>query len=279
MAKKIDQSNLKFQEFIRTINKKMGYDAITIGSSELEFLPTGISSLDTMLCGGIPKARTTIIWGPKSAGKSSLTYHIIKHNMKNQDKMIMVIDAEHILDPQYLQTVYEIDVNKLLIVRPERFEDIAVIASEAAKQQVVSLVVIDSIVAVSTEKELKQIERKGFEGDTMAALPQAITKFFKATTDIFYRAGISLIVINQIREDMEMFSGQKYRMPGGNHLKHQSALTLFVKRMSKTDMRKYKLDLENEFGVYVKVEFAKTGAKEGSEVAIKYVYGKGFSDI
>jgi len=66
--------------FDAVVRKKYG-DGTLVPLSDfpsLKRIPTGIFALDVGLGGGIPLGRTTLIWGNRSAGKSTLSGHVIK---------------------------------------------------------------------------------------------------------------------------------------------------------------------------------------------------------
>src|SRR5512138_2922543 len=68
---------------------------------QVEAIPTGAIALDLALgVGGIPRGRVTEIYGPESAGKTTLLQHIIAEAQRNGG-LAAFIDAEHVLDPGY----------------------------------------------------------------------------------------------------------------------------------------------------------------------------------
>ncbi|TAJ18202.1 MAG: DNA recombination/repair protein RecA, partial [Dehalococcoidia bacterium] len=84
-------------------------------------IPTGALSLDIALgIGGIPRGRITEIFGPESAGKSTLAQHIIAEAQK-AGGTAAYIDVEHALDPEYAAKI-GINVNELLISQPDTGE-------------------------------------------------------------------------------------------------------------------------------------------------------------
>src|SRR5829696_7185678 len=62
-------------------------------------ISTGSLALDIALgIGGIPRGRITEIFGPESAGKSTLAQHILAEAQK-AGGTVAYIDVEHALDP------------------------------------------------------------------------------------------------------------------------------------------------------------------------------------
>ena len=63
-------------------------------------VPTGALALDIALgIGGIPRGRVTEIYGPESAGKSTLAQHIIAESQR-LGGTTAYIDVEHALEPE-----------------------------------------------------------------------------------------------------------------------------------------------------------------------------------
>ena len=113
-------------EAIDQITKDYGKGAImrlgdTGASLNVSSIPTGALSLDIALgIGGIPRGRITEIFGPESAGKSTLAQHIIAEAQANNG-LAAYIDVEHALDPQYAAAC-GINVDELLISQPDTGE-------------------------------------------------------------------------------------------------------------------------------------------------------------
>src|SRR3989440_12104634 len=69
--------------------------------SEVTAISTGALPLDLALgVGGIPRGRVTEIYGPESAGKTTLALHVIAHAQR-AGGAAAYIDAEHALDGEY----------------------------------------------------------------------------------------------------------------------------------------------------------------------------------
>src|SRR5579872_2102799 len=67
--------------------------------SEITAISTGALPLDLALgVGGIPRGRVTEIYGPESAGKTTLALHIVAEAQK-AGGVAAFVDAEHALDP------------------------------------------------------------------------------------------------------------------------------------------------------------------------------------
>src|SRR5512143_2670353 len=68
---------------------------------QVETIPTGSLALDLALgVGGVPRGRVSEIYGPESAGKTTLCQHIVAEAQK-RGGVAAYIDMEHALDPAY----------------------------------------------------------------------------------------------------------------------------------------------------------------------------------
>jgi recombination protein RecA len=66
---------------------------------EITVIPTGALPLDLALgVGGMPRGRVVEIYGPESAGKTTVALHVIAEAQK-QGGVAAFVDAEHALDP------------------------------------------------------------------------------------------------------------------------------------------------------------------------------------
>jgi hypothetical protein len=69
-------------------------------SMNVETTPSGSLTLDLALGGGYPRGRVIEIYGPESAGKTTLALHAVAEIQKRGGTAAF-IDAEHALDPEY----------------------------------------------------------------------------------------------------------------------------------------------------------------------------------
>src|SRR5689334_25424644 len=67
----------------------------------IDAIPTGSLALDLALgIGGVPRGRVTEIYGPESAGKTTICQHIVAE-AQSRGGLCAYIDMEHALDPSY----------------------------------------------------------------------------------------------------------------------------------------------------------------------------------
>ncbi|MEW5988658.1 MAG: ATPase domain-containing protein, partial [Chloroflexota bacterium] len=109
------------QRTIDELTKRFGEGTILkLGDAhhlQVESIPTGSLSLDIALgVGGLPRGRVVEVFGPESAGKTTLCQHVIAEAQK-RGGLCAFIDMEHALDPQYAAKC-GVDVNNLYVSQP-----------------------------------------------------------------------------------------------------------------------------------------------------------------
>jgi len=121
----VDERSRAIDLAIGQIEKQFGRGAIMrLGEQhrlEVEAIPTGSVGLDLALgIGGVPRGRITEIFGPESAGKSTLAQHIIAEAQKTGG-LAAYIDVEHALEPIFARAI-GVKVEDLLVSQPDTGE-------------------------------------------------------------------------------------------------------------------------------------------------------------
>ena len=130
---------------------KLGQDNPVI---DIEAISTGSISLDIALgIGGLPKGRIVEIYGPESSGKTTLALHVVAEEQKKEG-ICAFVDAEHALDPGYAKKL-GVNLDELLISQPDTGEQALEITETLVRSGAVSLVVVDSVAALTPRSELE----------------------------------------------------------------------------------------------------------------------------
>jgi len=267
MKKKIEKNekDLKLQEAINQLNKKYKKDVIAKGINSIERIPTGIISLDKLTNGGVPRSRWTMIFGDKSAGKTSLCTQLAG-NIIRQGGKVALIDAEASFDPEYAKTL-GLDVNNLIYNKPDTLEEGATIIQKLAP--FVDMVIYDSIVSVSPAAEME----RELEQETRAIIPRKLSQFFRIVTPVVGKSKAAIILVNQVRVDLNRYGMKSY--PGGNALGHACGFIMQLWRGSKADAPTNKVngkDVVNGFKIFAKAAKSKISDTEGQTVSFNYYY-------
>src|SRR5262245_57841579 len=153
---------------IGQIEKQFGRGAIMrLGEKknlEIEAIPTGSLALDIALgIGGIPRGRITELYGPESAGKSTLAQHILAEAQK-VGGMAAYIDVEHALDPGYARAI-GVKIEDLLISQPDTGEQALEICEALVRSNAIDVIIVDSVAALVPRAEIE-----GEMGDSLPGL-------------------------------------------------------------------------------------------------------------
>ena len=189
-------------------------------------IPTGALSLDIALgIGGIPRGRVTEIYGPESAGKSTLAQHIIAQSQR-LGGTTAYIDVEHALEPEYAAAC-GINIDELLISQPDTGEQALEICEALIRSNAVDAVVIDSVAALVPRAEIE-----GDMGDSLPGLQaRLMSQALRKLTGAVARSNTALIFINQLREKVGVIFGSPEITPGGRALKFYASVRIDIRRI------------------------------------------------
>ena len=202
---------------------RLGDDGAVLSVSAI---PTGALSLDIALgIGGVPRGRVTEIFGPESAGKSTLAQHIIAESQRLAGTTAY-IDVEHVLEPEYAAAC-GIDVEDLLISQPDTGEQALEICEALIRSNALDAVVVDSVAALVPRAEIE-----GDMGDSLPGLQaRLMSQALRKLTGAVARSNTALIFINQLREKIGVVFGNPETTPGGRALKFYSSVRIDIRRI------------------------------------------------
>ena len=189
-------------------------------------ISTGSLALDIALgIGGIPRGRITEIFGPESAGKSTLAQHIMAEAQR-AGGTAAYIDIEHALDPAYARDL-GIQIDSLLVSQPDTGEQALEICEALVRSNAVDAVVIDSVAALVPRAEIE-----GEMGDShMGLQARLMSQAMRKLTPIISQTSTAVIFINQLREKVGVVFGNPEVTPGGRALKFYSSVRIEVRRV------------------------------------------------
>jgi len=169
---------------------------------DIESISTGSLSLDIALgIGGYPKGRIIEIYGPESAGKTTLTLHAIAESQK-QGGIAAFIDAEHALDISYAKRL-GVNIDELLVSQPSCGEEALEIVEELVKSNALDIIVVDSVAALVPRAEIE-----GDMGDShMGLQARLMGQAMRKLTGLVQKSNTTIIFINQIRMKIGVMFG------------------------------------------------------------------------
>lgn len=230
----------ELQNLADSLNKKFsevdGEKVITLGfpayvDKTVKRIPTGSFSLDIALGGGLPLGRYIEISGDFSSTKTTQALHILREAQK-AGLTCAYIDVEGTTDENYAESL-GVDVDSLLYTRPDSLEEATQIVLDLQRSQQVQFAVLDSIAAMTPNKE----QDKNMNENMQMGIPQKLlSEFFRkyqANNNRLSRRGandFTLIGINQIREKIGVMFGDTTYTPGGRAKGFTASVDLRLRR-------------------------------------------------
>lgn len=244
-------------ELAAAINKEFGQDVLVRGSATRNDVPrlsTGILAYDLALGGGFAANQWNEIVGDESSGKTAIAYKTIAHNMQQDpDFLAMWVAAEEYV-PEYAES-FGIDTERLWVVETNEMEAALTFVLKAVENRAVDAVVIDSIPAlVPSDEAEKSMEQAG-----MAVGARLLGKFFRKCAKAQRRLEeedrqVTLIAINQWRDNIGVMFGDPRTTPGGNAKNYFYFTRMEVRR---DDWLKDSTKIEDRVGQVIKMRVFK----------------------
>lgn len=220
MASKKETSEVKenkitsFDIALKAVTKKFN-EAIKVMSDKpliINTISTRSIGLDAALDrGGVAKGRLYEIYGPPSAGKTTLAMSIIAEAQRRGMNCVFV-DAEHSADPRLFSSM-GVDTSKLHVIEMYTGEDNLAAAEMLMKTGEVDLLVVDSVTSlipkVAADAEL--------DDNTIALLARLMSKTTLRFVPIAAETDTCVIFINQTRNKIGGY-GNPETTTGGDAL-------------------------------------------------------------
>lgn len=198
--------------------------------TSVDVIPSGSILLDEALgVGGYPRGRIIEMYGPESSGKTTLALHAVAEAQK-LGGIAAFIDAEHALDPIYAKNL-GVNIDELWVSQPDTGEQALEICENLVRSGAVDIIVIDSVAALTPQKEIE-----GEMGDSVMGLQaRLMSQALRKLTAIVGKSKCTVVFINQIRMKIGVMFGNPETTTGGNALKFYSSVRLEIRRIETID--------------------------------------------
>jgi RecA/RadA recombinase len=277
----------KISSLIESISKK---DIISIEDFEKEktFISTGIHVVDALLSksilkGGIPNNKITIIAGPKQTGKSFISLNIAR-NAQKMGYNIVWIDTEYSIEKSDFD-MYGIDTSNpdnFMLIRTNIVEKIKMFmmsfldALQKLKDTGVdvskTIFFLDSIGMLSSEKEKEDTLKLNVKQDmTRAKQIKSLVRLI--TNDLGY-LNIPLVATNHVYLTQDMFP--QTIMSGGEGLYYAASVILFLSDAKLKTGEEDEMDLGRS-GSVITAKSAKNRLAKPKKVKFEIDYSKGIN--
>jgi len=194
---------------------------------------TGIVAFDKVIGGGIPSGRYTEFFGGESTAKSRLCGHILAETQKIGGIAVLV-DTEKSMGEGLIELT-GIDLENLIYPDPEEivtiedvFELVEYVSTEMREEfpDVPITFVWDSL---ASSPGMEDMEKEIGRNEAGMRRAKIIGEGLKKYMPMVYKNQICLIIVNQVRDKMNVMFGDKTDVPGGRQVKHWASLRLGMK--------------------------------------------------
>ena len=205
---------MSYADNIEGLSKTTRNRILAASSITIERVPTASLGLNKVLGGGFGKGRQSVVFGNKSASKSSTMLQTIAEAQKRGEKCAW-IDAENSYDPEWAASL-GVDNDSLIVAPTKSVDDMTAVVCDLMKVKF-GLVVVDSVSALlpSTyfEKDKDSELKEGLEGTKQIGtiskeLGIAVNKFNYANSET------ALVLISQVRNQFSTWGAALKPMGG-----------------------------------------------------------------
>lgn len=268
--KALEQFFKSFAEVEDELEFKIASD---MSGKKIPVISTGSPSFDDMLvCAGIPMGRVTQLYGKNASGKSAIAMLVMKQAQQlNKTSKQLFVDAEGTFDPAWCSSI-GCDLSRIVLVQDDLavsakrlFEMLVGVPKEdknhffagkskpglldevQAGRQDFNLIIIDSLGALQVPLEMTSEIGK----QNMSPVPRFLSTALKKLSLELKKANVPLIMINHVRESLNMY-GPSRASSGGHSYHHHLSMNLYVEQPQRKDAKIFN-EREEIIGSVIKI--------------------------
>lgn len=214
------------------------------------YMLTGICGID-FNTGGFKKGTYNVIYGAESGGKSTIALQACEgFQLSNPDLQILYVDAEQTVDETFISRFPNLNKDNITFLKEGITEKIFDMLVEMCQQNLVDVIIVDSIEAMTTNAELGKSLEENVMMDKARLLSRALAKMNQYLSDY----GITVIMIQQERIEMSMFQAKTHGRSGGKAMRYYPATVYRIAKVgSQNETTKTEFQDSKVVSQYVKI--------------------------
>lgn len=251
--------------------------------TDLERFSSGCAVLDCALGGGWCLGRMENVIGDKSTAKTGLAIEAAANFWRAYPKgHICYRESEHAFDRAYARTMGFPDTARMweqdypgrpFATVEDFFEDLEIVLDKAGNQP--CFYAVDSLDALSDRAEL---ERKIDDGSYAMTKQKKLGELFRRLNDKIESSRCCLMIVSQVRDNIGVTFGKKYRRNGGKSMDFYATHCLWLSHMKVVEETKHGVERAVAIRVRAKCEKNKAGLPY-REAEFLYRLGFGVDDV
>ena len=224
----------ELEETRRAVQKRYGEATIKKGRNVVrpDRISTGIFTLDFALLGGMPMNRLSMVVGERHAGKSMISNLLIANAQRMYpDKVVVLLDIEGTFESTWAERL-GVDLDALEIVECDSGEMAVDVGDAMIGTEDASLVVADSIAAITPMKEQEASAEDAFVGLQARLVGNFVRRMASSLVRERNRGHVvSVLFLNQFRSKIGGFAGfgEPRSIPGGKALEFATTIQMIIK--------------------------------------------------
>lgn len=189
----------------------------------IETYPTGAVSLDLAIgAGGFPRGRIIELFGSEGGGKTTVALTVAA-NAQKEGGVVGFIDAEHGLNRELCRNV-GIDDSRFVVHQPDNGERAIDMVEQMIRSKAFDVIIVDSVAAMTPKAEIEAEVEQQF----MGLHARLMSKFMRRVAAAANEHGVMLILINQVRKNLQAY-GTPDETTGGKAIKFYASLRIEVR--------------------------------------------------
>ena len=224
-------------ETLAAVEKRYGKGVARRGTQILqpERIPFDVFMMDFALLGGIPVGRINQLCGNKHSGKSTMANRLVASAQKlYPDQLPVFIDVEKTYDAVWAEK-NGVDNDRLVVMEADTGEMAVDMADAMLQSKETSLLVVDSLAALTPSKEMDDSAEDQHVGLQSRLIGRMCRKLNAGLSRERIRGHeVTVVFINQYRTKIGVMFGDPRTLPGGWAVEHFPSTTIQMKNKEQT---------------------------------------------